>query len=83
MTSREIHDYLLDDLINSVVNDMKPCLSPGSRKGGYFAVPRLILSYVDYLGKLYGAKHKMFIKNVFGIVDPNYAKYGNLLWGDL
>ncbi|MDQ6864309.1 MAG: hypothetical protein M3044_10840 [Thermoproteota archaeon] len=50
MDDSKIVKYLIDDLKKSVENDVKPCLI---NEGGYFAVPRLVLSYVDYLGVLY------------------------------
>ena len=59
---------------------MRPCLNPTPSKGGYFAVPRLVLSYVDYLGKLYRTGHNEFIRNVFGALDSNYRKHGLLFW---
>lgn len=80
MTLEEISEYLLGDLTNSVINDVSPCLSLHSKDGGYFAVPRLVLGYIDYLGNLYGTKHKSFLKKIFGIIDPNYKKYGDILW---
>jgi hypothetical protein len=53
MDTAKIIEYLIDDLKKSVENDIKPCLNPATKEGGYFAVPRLVLSYVDYLGVLY------------------------------
>jgi hypothetical protein len=53
MTVSKILDYLTSDLKKSVINDLQPCLNLGHDEGGYFAVPRLVLSYVDYLGALY------------------------------
>jgi hypothetical protein len=53
MNLTKIVKYLTEDLKASVQNDVKPCLSLGRKEGGYFAVPRLVLSYVDYLGGLY------------------------------
>jgi hypothetical protein len=53
MTAAEMHDYLVNDLLVSVVNDVSPCLNIGRSEGGYFGVPRLVLSYVDYLGTLH------------------------------
>jgi hypothetical protein len=48
-----IVNYLNDDLKKSVENDVYPCLNLGHDEGGYFGVPRLVLSYVDYLAALY------------------------------
>jgi hypothetical protein len=53
MDAGKIAKYLINDLKKSVENDIKPCLNPCIKEGGYFAVPRLVLSYVDYLGVLY------------------------------
>jgi hypothetical protein len=35
------------------MDDISPCLNLGHDEGGYFAVPRLVLSCVDYLGAFY------------------------------
>lgn len=97
MTAADMKDYLLKDLLVSVINDVGPCLNAGQQEGGYFGVPRLVLSYVDYLGTLYhgydGSRNrwgrreisksqygKSFLTDIFGMVDPNYAKHGGLLW---
>lgn len=96
MTLDEMVDYLLKDLSKSVVNDVKPCLQLGSEVGGFFAAPRLVLSYVDYFGALYhgyqgrvssgrrifadSSYAKRFLRDVFGLIDKNYAAYGDLLW---
>lgn len=96
MTVSEIAGYLQGDLKQSIVRDVQPCLGSLTSPEGLFAVPRLVLSYVDYLGALYhgyqpqkaGKRRKfadqsyakMFLKDVFGTVDPNYAKHGHLLW---
>jgi hypothetical protein len=93
MNAEEIVDYLRDDLRISVINDIGPCING---QGGYFAVPKLVLSYVDYLGALFRgytawrikrrrifANHtyaKRFLNYIFGVIDPNYSLYGNLLW---
>jgi hypothetical protein len=96
MTLRQMQDYLTKDLRVSVVNDVAPCLQPTKPTGGYFAVPRLVLGYVDYLGALYHGYQgrmnrgrrvfaesgyaKSFLRDVFGQVDGHYALYGDLLW---
>jgi len=90
--------YLADDLKKSAINDVKPCLNLNHEEGGYFGIPRLVLSYVDYLGALYNGYDgkidkktgrrifaavkyaKSFLNNIFGQIDPNYIKYGALLW---
>ncbi|MBI4258107.1 MAG: hypothetical protein HY619_04055 [Thaumarchaeota archaeon] len=53
MTMSQMRDYLISDLRRSVENDVLPCLRPAEQEGGYFAIPRLVLGYVDYLGALY------------------------------
>jgi len=53
MITQEIVDYIAIDMKKTVVDDIKPCLLIGVREGGYFSVPRLVLSCVDYLGALY------------------------------
>jgi len=97
MSQKEIVDYLQTDIRESVIDDVKPCLTLGVPRGGYFSVPRLVLGYVDYLGALYhgytgqntnqgrrifarASYAKEFLHDVFAKVDPEYAKYGNLLW---
>jgi len=96
MTAAQMQDYLIDDLRRSLVNDVKPIVKARSLEGGYFAVPRLVLSYVDYLGALYYGYHgltshgrrifalqsyaKRFLKDVFGLIDVNYQNHGELVW---
>jgi hypothetical protein len=76
MDSSKIVTYLIDDLKKSVINDIGPCRSPDKTEGGYFAVPRLVLSYVDYLGVLYhgyeGRRDKKTNKRILS--DGKYAK---------
>jgi len=96
MTSAQIRKYLINDLKVSLANDVKPTVRPRSMEGGYFSVPRLVLSYVDFLGALYNGYNgkivrgrrilarasyaKRFLKEVFGRIDVNYRIYGDLLW---
>jgi hypothetical protein len=49
----KIVEHLEGDIKTSIVNDIQPCLNLGRNEGGYFGVPRLVLSYVDYLGAFY------------------------------
>lgn len=75
MTVDGMVDYLLNDLKQSVKNDVYPCLQTGSRTGGYFVVPRLVLSYVDYLGALhngYTGRTNSWGRRIFA--DASYAK---------
>ena len=54
MTKAEIVDYLKNDLKPLVKDDVSPCLQIGvPTRAGFFSVPRLVLSCVDYLGALY------------------------------
>jgi hypothetical protein len=53
MTRQEIVGYLSLEMRKVVEDDIKPCLLIGAPKGGYFSVPKLVLSCVDYLGALY------------------------------
>lgn len=96
MTLSEITDYLQKDLKQSVLNDVTPCLGTSTSPEGLFAVPRLVLSYVDFLGALYHgyqgrvagerrkfADHlyaKTFLADIFGQGDANYKRFGGLLW---
>lgn len=52
MTTDEIVGYLKGDLLKSIRNDVDPILRHGPKTGGFFAVTRLVLCYVDYLGAL-------------------------------
>lgn len=86
----------LDDLKRSLENDVYPIVQINNTQGGYFGVPRAVLSYVDYLGALYrgysgemnrenrsiatSVKAERFIRNVMGAIDPNYAINGRLLY---
>jgi hypothetical protein len=53
MTASEAANYLQSEIKNSVILDVGSCLNSSNPKGGVFAVPRLVLAYVDYLGALY------------------------------
>src|SRR5829696_5369817 len=76
MDAAKVVDYLNNDLKISVMNDVGPCLNLGRDEGGYFAVPRLVLSYVDYLGALYNGyndkSNKKTNKRIFS--TSKYAK---------
>lgn len=53
MSLDEIREYLTGDLKGSIRNDIWPIVQADVPEGGYFGVPRSILSYVDFLGALY------------------------------
>jgi hypothetical protein len=54
MDSSKIVKYLKDELKVTAENEIEPSVKYGHEKGRMnFAVPRLVLSYVDYLGVLY------------------------------
>jgi len=76
MDINKILDYLTGDLQRSVINDVQPCLNLGRDEGGYFGVPRLVLSYVDYLGALYngynGKRERKTGRRLF--TNSEYAK---------
>src|SRR5918995_5366385 len=76
MDVTKVVDYLNNDLKVSIVNDVKPCLNLNRDEGGYFAIPRLVLSYVDYLGALYngytGLRDKRTNRRIFA--TNKYAK---------
>lgn len=75
MNISTIINYLTKDLKKSIENDVYPCLNLGHDEGGYFAVPRLVLSYVDYLGSLYNGYSGKTNKNKRRIfTDNKYAK---------
>lgn len=92
MSFADIMIYLQTDLDTSIQNDVYPVLQADKREGGYFAVPRLVLCYIDFLGALYcgfsgtnvnkiatTAKAKKFIRDVMSRVDPAYGTHGDLL----
>lgn len=54
MSLEEIRTYFEDDLKVSIKNDIWPIVQADMPQGGYFGVPRSVLSYVDFLGALYG-----------------------------
>jgi hypothetical protein len=80
MNEQQIGEYLLYDLRVSVINDIAPCLRRRSREGGYFAVPRLTLSAVNYLAILNRISPDNYLIRFFGHLDQNYIGYGRLLW---
>ena len=80
MNRQQIEDYLLYDLRVSILNDVSPCLRLQSVEGGYFAVPRLVLSYVNYLAILNRMSPDNYLRTVFEQSDKNYFRHGRLLW---
>lgn len=76
MDSSKIVKYLLDELQDSAENEIKPCVEYGHKQGRKnFGVPRLVLSYVDYLGVLYhGYDGNQTKTNRRRLSDPKYAK---------
>lgn len=91
MTLADIIIYLQTDLDVSIQNDVYPVLQADKPEGGYFAVPRLVLCYVDYLGALYcgfspgtnkiatTCKANKYIHDIMARVDPAYGENGHLL----
>jgi len=92
MTLGDIIIYLQTDLDASIQNDVYPVLQADKVQGGYFAVPRLVMCYVDFLGALYcgftaggnpniasTAKASRYIQDVMSLVDPAYRQNGRLL----
>jgi len=54
MTKAGIDDYLLNDLKALIKENVDPCLQIGVKtRSGFFSVPELVLTCVDYLGALY------------------------------
>jgi len=96
MTQQEIVDYLNVDMKRNVEDYIKPALQIGLSTGGYFSVPKLVLSCVDYLGALYGgwnneyyggkpqftktSKAVKYIQDIFGQVFADYKVRAELLW---
>lgn len=86
----------LDDLLTSARFDIYPVIQLNNPQGGYFGVPRSVLSYIDYLGALYcgyaGARRRtirqiatsqkaeQFIEDVLGSIDISYRNNGKLLY---
>lgn len=91
MTHDGVIEYLTDDLQESIRRDVHPAIQIGNAEGGYFAVPRLVLCYVDFLGALYrgyrghgniatSVKAQAFIRDFMGHVDPLYRKNADLFY---
>lgn len=92
MSLTDIIIYLQTDLKASVKNDVYPVLQLDKKDGGYFAVPRLVLCYVDFLGALYcgfsgtnlrriatSTKARRYLRNVMWMVDPGYRSEADAL----
>jgi hypothetical protein len=93
MALSDIIIYLQADLDVSIQNDVYPVIQAEKRDGGYFAVPRLVMCYVDFIGALYSgfsagtnpnniattAKAVKYIDEVMSLVDPLYRQNGKLL----
>jgi len=70
MAKQEIVDYLKTDMKKIIEDDIKACLLIGVPNSGYFSVPKLVLSCVDYIGALYcGWK----TTEVFNSGRPNFT----------
>jgi len=97
MNKQEIVGYLSNDLKPFLIEDITPCLQIGVKtRAGFFSVPKLVLTCVDYLGALYvgwnnerkngrpvftsGPKAKAYLRDLFGQVYPEYKTHGDLLW---
>jgi hypothetical protein len=97
MNKQEIVDYLSMDLKPFIIEDITPCLQIGFKtRAGFFSVPKLVLTCVDYLGALYvgwnnerkngrpvftsGPKAKAYLRDLFGQVYAEYKTHGDLLW---
>lgn len=75
MNQKKITKYLTAELKSAIIQDIRPCLNLGHDEGGYFSVPRLVLSCVDYLGALYNGyngRRDPWGKRIF--TDGRYAK---------
>ena len=92
MTLSDVLIYLQADLQNSIINDVYPALQANKKEGGYFSVPRLVFCYIDFLGALYSgfsgtdptkiattAKAKKYLREVMGLVDPQYGRQADAL----
>ena len=93
LTAEEAIEYLQFHVQKSVCTDVFPLTWPEFGESGYFAVPRLVLAYADFLGCLYTGNRKgkngqpltsqsavLFIRRCFGDVASAYRRRGGLLY---
>lgn len=84
--------FLQTNLKASIQNDVFPVVQMNRQEGGYFAVPRLVFCYVDFLGAIYSgfqksgksgiattAKAKNYLCDVMSLVDPGYKGVADAL----
>lgn len=91
MVMKDVEQFLLKgDLQDVLKYDVKPILHLKKEPGGFFGVPREILSLIDFLGAVYTGKYERgmsskgaikFIENLMGEkVDKNYKLNGRLMY---
>lgn len=90
MSLDDVLIYLNADLEATVQNDIYPVIQADKQEGGYFAVPRLVFCYIDYLGALYSGysgkgdiattcKAKNYLMNIMSMVDTQYGRQADTL----
>jgi len=96
MSQAEISRYLQSELKRSIDAEVGTLIRSDDLPWCIFAIPRLVLSCVDFLGALYCGEFRIrfghqkvftdktkalkFLADMFGPFDSNYATYGELLW---
>lgn len=92
LSREQIKTFLFDHIRRSINTDIKPLLKEKCDEeeiGGYFAVPGLVFTLIEYLGRLrYGYVREdrgsiravWWIKKYLGDVNKRYKKTGGLLF---
>lgn len=87
-----IENFINNHIVKSIKNDIRPLLKTKNEDGeigGYFAVPVLVFTLVEYLGVLYAGKDSKksgsekavtFIRKYFGQINLRYEEIGGLLY---
>lgn len=83
MNHREASSYIKNHILRSIKNDVWPLVK---KKDVYFAIPREVYAYLDFLGQLSEGKQKgtfgiiSFLKRYFkSPASPFYAKLAHVL----
>ncbi len=82
MNSREARSYIKNHTLRSVVNDIWPLYRS---KNAFFAMPREVYAYIDFLAKLNEGRDRKivgmvnFIKAYFGPINPLYESFPYIL----
>lgn len=87
---RPINEYLRNDLLKSIENDLYLPLKYHEieDRGGFFSISRTVLCYIEFLGRIIADGRNItdadksihYINQYLGNVNPLYKIYGVIIW---